>query len=398
MDTLNRPTLAAIGLVVMQASVALSAVDEAARIGALGIGFGLILFAAFRSLAFLRQGEAMNFSLPLFLCAVAFEGLGALNGHLVFEPKLIAFRVICYLLITSGVIIGLTTSAAQREVVATATTAAIVVLIALSALLTLRSLQEIIFIEGTRGSFDQSSPVALGFSSGVLAVAALVIALRSRLFINYAIGVVGCGGWILVCMRTGTRGALLSLALTMIFLLAIGFTAEPKRRIAVIALAAVVLTWRVAVDSTFANQADYIFERFTSVLNLEADASIAGTDNSRAYFLDYNLNLPGLFFLGAEGFDPKAYPHNFEVEAIVRLGVPLGLLFLCTVFYLIWNAIRILMDRECPFGYAVVLSTGLFTFLNAQTNMMWEMLRPLWLMLGIALGLATVRRPQSQRL
>jgi hypothetical protein len=376
----------------MQASVALSALGQTARIGALGIGLGLILFAALRSSALLPQGVAINVSLALCMCAVAFEALSAFNGHLVFEPKLIAFRAICYLLIASGVVIGLAASAAHGEVAATAITTAIVVLIALAAPLTWRSLQEIILIEGTRGSFDESSPVALGFSSGTLAVAALVIALRSTNIINYALGAAGFGGWTLICMQSGSRGALFSLALTALFLLAIGFSAAPKRTIALIALATMVVSGRAVVDSTFANQAGYVFERFESVLSLEADASIAGSADSRAYLLEHNLNLPGLFVLGGEGFDPEAYPHNFEVEAFVRLGVPLGILFLAAAIYLLGCGVRFLISCELNLGVGMILSLGLFTFFNAQTNMMWEFLRPLWMCLGLMAGMVLHRR------
>jgi hypothetical protein len=159
----------------------------------------------------------------------------------------------------------------------------------------------------------------------------------------------------------------------------------------------VVATGRVAVGDSIAGQASFVLERFESILRLEADTSIAGSVDSRAYLLDHNLNLPGLFFLGGEGFDPQAYPHNFEVEALVRLGAPLALVFVAVVLYLVWKVLCLLAARGSDIGVTIVLAMGLFTFFNSQTNLMWEMLRPLWLALGIALGVDQVRRVQSER-
>ena len=130
-------------------------------------------------------------------------------------------------------------------------------------------------------------------------------------------------------------------------------------------------------------------------MNPELDGSVAGAGVSRAYLLEHNLKLPGLFVLGGEGFDPEAYPHNFEVEAFVRLGVPLGILFLAAVIYLLGCGIRMLSSRELNLGVGIILSMGLFTFFNAQTNMMWEFLRPLWLALGLLTGVALATRRLS---
>lgn len=383
---------AALGVVLMEASIALSGLSAVARMCALAVGLGLIVIAAGISSVLMSRTLVIQIALISILCALAFEVLSAFNGHLVFEPKIIVFRVICYLLITSGVLIGSVTSAVRGKFVETAITTAIVLLIVLSASLTSRSLQELVLIEGTRGHFDGSSPVALGFNSGTLAVAALVIALRSINIINYALGIAGFGGWTLICMLSGSRGALLSLALTTLFLLAIGLAAAPKRSIALIALATVVLTGRLVVDSKVAEQAGYIFERFESVLNPEADASIAGSADSRAYVLEHNLNLPGLFFLGAKGFSSETYPHNFEVEALVRLGAPLATILILCVGWLLWKMIQILNGPECGVPLAILFCMGFFTFLNAQTNMMWEFLRPLWLALGVAAGICIGRR------
>ena len=197
-------------------------------------------------------------------------------------------------------------------------------------------------------------------------------------------------------VQSGSRGALFSLGLTALGLMAASIAFAPRRVLLFAGIAAVVFAGRAAFDSMLLNQISYVLERFETSFTFEADPSIAGSADSRAYLLAHNLNLPGLFFLGVEGFDAEAYPHNFEVEAFVRLGVPLGALFLCAVIYLLWKAARMLSDTRLDIGCAVILATGLFTFANAQTNMMWEMLRPLWLALGVALGGALIHWAHCQ--
>jgi len=134
-----------------------------------------------------------------------------------------------------------------------------------------------------------------------------------------------------------------------------------------------------------------------SILILEKEASIAGSNNSRAYVLDHNLNLPGLFLFGGEGFDPEVYPHNFEVEALVRLGMVLGLLFVGVVFYLVWRVLCLPVAREISMGLTIVLAMGLFTFINSQPNLMWEFLRPLWLCLDLAFGMWSHKKRWSRQ-
>jgi hypothetical protein len=385
------------GIVLMQVSVALSGFGAIARMSALAAGFGLIVSAALTSATLLPRTSVSQIMLIALAFAIGFEALSAFNGHLVFEPKLIAFRLICYALLLSGVLIGLVSGEGGGHALSHWISTLTVFVIAIAAPFTWRSLQDAVLTEATRGGFDESGPVALGFSGGTLAIAALAVALRSPRLVDYFIGIVGYAGWLIICLQSGSRGALLSVVLASLIVSVLSTVHVPKRVLALLLLVVVVTTGRIALGDGLATQAAYVFERFESVLNLELDASIAGTADSRAYLLDHNLSLPGLLLLGGEGFDPQAYPHNFEVEALVRLGAPLALVFVSSVVYLLWRMIRLLGARGGDMGVAIVFAMGLFTFFNAQTNMMWEFLRPLWLALGIALGAALVRRLQAQR-
>ncbi len=397
MKHLNPTQNAALGIVLMQVSVALSGFGAAARMTALAAGFGLIVSAALASATLLPRASVSQIILIALALAIGFEALSAFNGHLVFEPKLLAFRLICYALLLSGVVIGLVSGEGRGPALSDWTSTLIVTLVAVAALFTWRSLQGLVLTEATRGSFDESSPVALGFSSGTLAIAALAIALRSPKALDYAVGTIGYGAWAVICLQSGSRGALLSLILASVILPALSFAYAPKRVLTLLLLSVAVISGKATLGDGIASQAAYVFERFESVLSLEADASIAGSADSRAYVLDHNLKLPGVLLLGGEGFDPQAYPHNFEVEALVRLGAPLALVFVAVVFFLVWRVLCLLAARGSDIGVTIVLAMGLFTFFNSQTNLMWEMLRPLWLALGIALGAALVRRLQAQR-
>jgi hypothetical protein len=393
----DRIGLSAIGMVIMQASVALSEFGAFARLAVLAVGFCLIVLAALVSAASLPRILVIQIAVIICIGALGFEALSAFNAHLVFEPKLIVFRGICYVMIFAGIILGISHSADAGLAHSSWTTTLTVILISILAPIAWTSLRGVVLTDATRGTFDDSSPVALGFSSGALAIAALAVSLRSSRLIDYFIGIVGYAGWFVVCLQSGSRGALLSVVLASIIVSGLSLSQAPKRVLALLLLAVVLITGRVALGEGVAGQATYVLERFESILNLEADASIAGSADSRAYLLDHNLKLPGLLLLGGEGFDPQAYPHNFEVEALVRLGAPLALVFVAVVFFLVWRVLCLLAARGSDIGVTIVLAMGLFTFFNSQTNLMWEMLRPLWLALGIALGVAQVRRVQSER-
>lgn len=377
---------AAFGLVLMQTSVALFELGLAARVGALALGFGFIVWGALRTASLLPRRFVTQLALVALLCALGFEALSALNEHLVFESKLIVFRAICYILIFCGALLGMAPPGRMDSYAGRYAATAIAVVVAIAAPLTWRSLQGYIIADGTRGSFEDSSPVALGFSGGTLAVAALAVALRSPRIADYVIGTAGFAGWVVICLQSGSRGSLLFLLLTTL-LLSVAWIRFAWKRIGLLfAVAAALLTGVVAVDSALANQSAYVLERFEAILRMETDASLAGGAFSRAYLLQMNLNLPGLLIMGGESFDPATYPHNFAVEAAVRLGVWVGSVFLIGVLYLLWVQIGMLWRMESSIPLAVIISMGLFTFLNAQTNLMWELLRPLWFAVGIALG------------
>jgi hypothetical protein len=170
--TFNPAGLAAIGIVVMQGSIALSGIGAIARVSALATGAGLIVLAAAMSAAWLPRGVASQVALIAGLGAFGFEALSLFNAHLVFEPRGVIFRLICYVLILSGLLIGIGNGGGRFLIESTWTTTLMVAIIVITAPITLNALQGVVQAEGTRGGFDESSPVALGFISGTLAVAA----------------------------------------------------------------------------------------------------------------------------------------------------------------------------------------------------------------------------------
>ncbi len=392
----ERPvTYAGVGIVLIQSSVAATLLGSVARLGLLALGLGLIVFAAGRSCSFVQAPIVAQALLLVILGAIAFEWLSWFNSHLVFEPKLLVFRIICYVLLGCGILIGLGHCSAligQSSYIETIVPAG---MLAFTGLVAWLSLGSIVAGDGSRASFDETSPVGLAFSSGTLAVSALVVALRSANAPSYLLSVSGLGLWGLVLLQTGSRGAMGAFGVTSLLLSFVGFASAPKRVLILGAILIAVLTARIGMDGFLASQLSFTIERFEQLMNPELDGSVAGGGVSRAYLLEHNLKLPGLFVLGGEGFDPEAYPHNFEVEAFVRLGVPLGILFLAAVIYLLGCGIRMLSSRELNLGVGIILSMGLFTFFNAQTNMMWEFLRPLWLALGLLTGVALATRRLS---
>ena len=171
---------AAVGMVLMQSSIAAALLGTMTRFALLALGLGLIAFAAWRSCSLVPASIAAQSLLLVVLSAIAFEWLSWFNSHLVFEPKLIAFRGICYILIGCGVLIGLGHHSARQWQSSNFGSTILAVFLALSGFVAWSSLGSLVTGDGSRGSFDESSPVALGFSSGTLAVAALAVGLRSR--------------------------------------------------------------------------------------------------------------------------------------------------------------------------------------------------------------------------
>lgn len=388
MNSATPVQFAAVGIVLMQASVAVTLLGTSLRVAFLAAGMALICVGAVRSSASLPQAIAIQLLALLVSGALAFEFLSWFNAHLVFEPKLVVFRWFCWALFAAGVLLGLgNEQPVQRPQDYTHTTF-IAGLIVASGLGAWFSVESIIQTEGVRGSFDESSPVALGFTSGTLAIAALAAGLRSQRMVDYALGQAGFVVWALVGLRSGSRGALLSLGLTALGIMVASSTFTPRRVLLFAAIACLALAERAAFDSALLKQISYVLERFEAVFTFDVDPSIGGRRDSRADLLEHNLNLPGILTLGAEGFDAEIYPHNFEVEAIVRLGAPIALLFVFCIAYLIWRMLLALCSRACDSATAIIFSMGVFTFFNAQTNLMWEFLRPLWLAAGLALGVA----------
>jgi hypothetical protein len=379
---------AAAGMLLMQLSVAVTLLGTSARIALLVSGLVLIGMSATRSIRTIGNAAATRVLLIIMCGAAVFELLSWFNAHNVFELKLVAFRLICYILLVSGILVGIATPKSMHMSEPSALITAMVVLIGFAAPITWVSLDAILVGEGVRGSFDESSPVALGFSSGALAVASLAIAFWSSRGFDYVAGSLGFAGWLAICLQSGSRGALFSLIVASLILSALRLRYEPKRVLALLLLAVALISGRIALGDSIATQASYVFERFESVLSLEADASIAGGAYSRALAVESNLGLPGLLLLGGEGYDPTDYPHNFEVEAIVRLGAPLATMFVGGVLYLLVKMMLILGARETNLGVVIVFVMGIFAFFNAQTNLMWEFLRPLWLALGVSYGVS----------
>lgn len=388
MNSATPVQFAAIGIVLMQASVAVTLLGTFARIALLATGMALICAGAVRSSALLAPVTTIQLLLLLLCGGLAFELLSWFNAHLVFEPRLIAFRWICWALFGAGVLIGLGCSQNTQWLGESARPTAVVVLIFASGLSAWFSVGSIVYTEGARGSFDESSPVALGFSSGTLAIAALAAGLRSQRMVDYVLGLAGFGVWTLVGVQSGSRGALFSLGLAAVGLMVASITSVPRRVLLFAGIATVVFAGRATFDNTLLNQISYVTERFETSFTFEVDPSIAGSADSRAYLLAHNLNLPGIWLLGGEGFRADIYPHNFEVEALVRLGAPSAFFLVFFIAYLLLRMIRALSSRACNAATAIIFSMAVFTFFNAQTNLMWEFLRPLWLASGLALGVA----------
>ena len=73
----GRESLAALGIVLMQTSIAFTEYSFIARVGALSLGLGLIVVAALMSSALLSRDVFGYVALLLLACAISFEALSA---------------------------------------------------------------------------------------------------------------------------------------------------------------------------------------------------------------------------------------------------------------------------------------------------------------------------------
>jgi len=153
----------------------------------------------------------------------------------------------------------------------------------------------------------------------------------------------------------------------------------------VFAALAVVGLWASA--ETLAPRLELLRDRFTIESEGDIDPSL---EERRALRDTYFSQIERLWFSCLSGYD-GGYPHHFFLEFWIRFGI-VGLAMAIAAALLI-GALHL---RQWKYDFSptvfLILLQGIFTLLNAQTNLALEFQRNLWCAVGVSAGLIVEER------
>lgn len=377
----------------MQASPSFFGLGDNLRWSVLTIGVSIVLLAGLLSLRVVYSSTEVFVILILTLYVGILETVAIANSHDIFAPKVLVFRLICYMLLIIGFSVGSNTSVRKAEYLPSSYTFEIVcaLIVLVGGAMMLYAMLSSGAGHGSRFEFEGSSPVGLAFSSGSLAVASTAIALVARYPFARLAGGAAFFCFIVACMLSGSRGGLLAALVTSVALVLVRVRIKWNSPKALggflLSTLLVVSGFTLLVRSEWGGyQSNYIIDRFESAMDPEFDESIGG-DGMRFDTWKKHLTADGLFITGMVGYSSSNYSHNIFIEIIARMGVPLGSFLILIIIVIAMKQLQMLGVCETPLSLTVAFGMALMTLLNAQMNMSLEMLRPLWFGLGVVVGL-----------
>ncbi|MES2353051.1 MAG: O-antigen ligase family protein [Pseudomonadota bacterium] len=181
-----------------------------------------------------------------------------------------------------------------------------------------------------RLSTDTVNPITLGHVA-VSALLAIYCLLSVQMQIKKKCALVAVAVICLVCLaKTGSKGPLVSVMVAVFFLVAIGRVPWTSFFL-LVCLGAVV----------FGVYGESIIDRF---LTIEQDESTAIRIELTRDALEQIASMPwyGSAFLELKS---QKYPHNLVIEAMMALGIPLGILFLALCFYGVFRVFQLQRQR-----------------------------------------------------
>ena len=371
---------------------------QTARLGSLGVGFGLIILAAY-----LRARGRLHHHIPLVLFSGLYFSVLALlskmQGHMIFYDKTQQiFCLVCLVLFWCGYILSYEKKqdfiSANQWILVVVAGVAIISLLAF-----LRFVKDISFYGTERGYAETTlNPVGVAYANACLAIVLCIVGLLTKSLWRKGIFLMASALALLVVLSSASRGAVIWLIATAVMYLVL----SRKRKyisikgisfsLAGMILIAPILVFFYQTNYGIAERMDILFSRFDSIYLSLTGQSVDGSIGAREGMWQYYIsNIDNWIFLGEKGY--SGYPHNQWLEIGVRFGL-LGLpIFVMSVFLFTWLINLIVRGQVRPdLEYSIIFSLFLFSYFSSMTSLSLQVNRALWLGFGYLLGFYISRR------
>jgi len=368
------------------------------RLASLGVGMMLIVYSGYsrlKSQQVVITGAVIAFLIYMLVLAV----LTWARGHYIWYS---AMGAVGFVMVLGLFLAGMTFAAGCKSGRFDVSMGAVRVVLLAAIFAQFRFLghiKEISFHGVSRGfGEDDLNPVSVAFNHSTLALICVVTALFARRVYDKALLLSVASLALFIAMSSASRGALLSFAVTLCYLIFLcRHKIFSKRGLVLFPFVAAIgvsgFTMLYRVNFGFAGKVDLLVKRFQKVAlyasGESSDMSSAGRlEGVQAY---YEI-LDKWVIFGLEGY--KGYPHNQFLEIFVRFGLIGVVLFLFSIWaflYLVKLALTVKSQRSWEF--VLITSLFLFGYLQSMTSLSLEMNRVLWLGFGYLVGCYLRRRP-----
>ncbi|MDQ8188174.1 hypothetical protein [Pelagicoccus sp. SDUM812002] len=331
-------------------------------------------------------------SVTVWVCLAGFaliEGLSFVQGHNVFDGRILVFRVMCYLIFLSGLSVQLFEGKVFSRPILQCAGYLCFAAVAVSVV----GLRGFDISQGGRftGSENMHS-VGLSYSFGLGGVVAAYLAIANRSLLARIASIIAMTGCLFVLFVSGSRGGLLSslAGILLVFAYAIWNGQIRNKDLAGVLAAALV---GVLISSFYLagkwayveERVLYVFERFEGAIDNQFDNSI-----SERYLLNrvYFSDIENLFPFGYWGYS-NDYPHNIFLEFVVRWGI-FGILLGLALYALFAFSVFLPLKKRNKTNSVMLLFLALFafSFINGQFNLSLEFNRGMWFPAGFFLAVA----------
>jgi len=393
-----------IGLILLHWSQSMYFVaGQAARLGSLGVGFGLIILAAY-----LRARGRLYHHIPLVLFSgLYFSALALLSkvqGHMIFYDKQQQiFCLVCLVLFWCGYILA---SEKKQDFISANQIILVVIagvaIISLSAFLSF--VKDLSFYGTERGYADTTlNPVGVAYANACLGIVLSIVGLLTKSLWRKSIFFMASALALLVVLSSASRGAVIWLIATAFMYLALN---RKRKYISIkgityslvgLILILPILVFFYKTNYGISERIDVLFLRLESIYLYLIGQSVDGSIGAREGMWQYYMsNIDNWIFLGEKGY--SGYPHNQWLEIGVRFGL-LGLpIFAMSVFLFTWLINLIVRGQlRVDLEYSIIFALFLFSYFSSMTSLSLQVNRALWLGFGYLLGFYISRRKRHLR-
>jgi O-antigen ligase len=364
-----------------------------ARLGSLGIGFGMILVAALMR----ARGQIVK-HLPFVLLTGGYFILLAMMTKLQdqaiwYNQQQQIFTLVCLFLFWSGYILA----REKRHDFVSSNHISLIGAGLLALLCLLRFLQFVkaISFEGSERGFGETTLNAVGvaFANSCLGFVFLVLAILNKNLLRRALFLLVASAAFFVVLSSASRGAIIWGSGAMIFFFMLNrhkkyFTA---RGLLAAVLSTVLLLPVLAAfynaNYAIAERFDILIDRFTQMFDLflKYDGQDDSVSERQYRWSSYLSTIDQWIIFGEKR--QYGYPHNQWLEIFVKfglLGLPMFFMSIILFLKISWGVVRENLHPDVEFS--IIATLFIFGYLSSMTSLSLQVNRVLWLGFGYLLG------------